>query len=430
MSKKKIIQVPKGTYDILPQDQAYWDKIRKSAQDTAADFGFLRIDTPMIEEQELFARGIGLGTDIVEKEMYSFTTRGKDKLALRPEFTAGIARAFIEHGLFSIAQPLKLWSVGPIFRYEQPQAGRYRQSHQVDFEVFGSTDAVLDAQIIQVAFWFLKKIGLKDIILHINSIGCKDCRGLYRKALVDYYRRNAKKICADCKVRLKKNPLRVLDCKNEKCQEIIAQAPVMVDYLCDDCKEHFKETLDYLDELEISYYLDSHLVRGLDYYNRNVFEFFISQEGEGKKPLALGGGGRYDGLIKLLGGKETPAVGLALGVERIIGEMKKRGAKVPEKAAPEVFLLQLGVLAKRKGLKLYEELLRNKISVAESFSRDSIKAQLKLADKMQAKIALIFGQQEALDDTIIIREMDSGVQEIVPLSRAVKKLKKKLVRGK
>ncbi len=409
----------------MPQDQTYWDKIRKVAQDTAADFGFLRIDTPLIEEQELFARGIGLGTDIVEKEMYSFSTKGRDKVALRPELTAGVARAFIEHGLFSLSQPLKLWSVGPIFRYEQPQAGRYRQSHQIDFEVFGSADAVLDAQIIQVAFWFLKKIGLKEVVLHINSIGCKDCRGLYRKALLDYYRRNTKKICPDCKVRLKKNPLRVLDCKNEKCQDVISQAPVMVDYLCDGCKEHFKETLDYLDELEISYYLDSHLVRGLDYYNRNVFEFFLPQQ-EDKKSLALGGGGRYDGLIKLLGGKETPAVGLALGVERIIGEMKKRGVKVSGRAAPEVFLLQLGNLAKRKGLKLYEELLRNKISVAESFSRDSIKAQLKLADKLQAKIALIFGQQEALDDTTIIREMDSGVQEIVPLSKVIKELKKRL----
>lgn len=425
MSRKKIIQAPKGVRDILPREQGYWEKIRKIAQETARDFGFLRIDTPIFEEQDLFVRGVGTGTDIVEKEMYTFTTKGKDRLALRPELTAGIVRAFIEHGLFSIAQPLKLWTLGPLFRHERKQAGRYRQHHQLDLEIFGSEDAVADAQVIQAGLWFFKKMGLKNIILHINNIGCPGCRPAFRRALLDYYRKNKRKVCPDCRVRLKKNPLRVLDCKDERCQEIIGQAPILVDFLCEDCKNHFKQTLDFLDEVEISYYLDNHLVRGLDYYNRTVFEFFAPRE-EGEKPLALGGGGRYDGLVKLLGGKDTPAVGLGIGLERVIEEMRRTKVKTNGKLIPAVFLIQLGDLAKKKSLRLFEDLLKNKISVAESFSRGSIKSQLKLADKVGAKISLILGQQEALDESVIIREMETGIQESVPLSKVIKELKKKL----
>jgi len=431
VSRKKIIQAPKGTRDILPNDQPYWEKIRKIARETARDFGFLRIDTPLFEEQELFSRGIGLGTDIIEKEMYAFTTRGKDKMALRPEFTAGVTRAFIEHGLFSIAQPLKLWSLGPIFRYEQPQAGRYRQAYQANFEIFGSSDAVSDVQTIQAGLCFFKKAGLKNVTVHLNSIGCVSCRKDYRKALLEHYRRYRGKICADCRMRLKKNPLRVLDCKNEKCQEVISEAPISIDHLCEGCKNHFKKTLDYLDGLDVSYYLDNHLVRGLDYYNRTVFEYFVSSEKEDdRRQTALGGGGRYDGLVGLLGGKESPAIGMALGLDRLVDEMKRQKVKISEDPAPAVFLVQLGDLAKKKSLKLFEELLKNRIGAAESFSRDSIKSQLKLADKLGAKLALILGQQEALDETIIVREMAGGVQETVPLSKAIQEIKKKLKRMK
>lgn len=425
MTRKKIIKAPKGMHDLLPKDQPRWEKIRKAADNTADNFGFLRLDTPILEEQELFARGIGLGTDIVEKEMFTLTTKGRDKLALRPEFTAGVVRSLIENGLFSVAQPLKLWSIGPLFRYEQPQAGRFRQFHQFNMEVFGSQDAVLDAQVIQAGFWFLKKIGLKNIVLHINSIGCENCRKEYRKSLLAYYRPHKNKLCGDCKNRIKNNPLRLLDCKNEKCQEFKERVPVIVDSLCDGCKDHFKQTLDFLDGLEISYYLNNNLVRGLDYYNRTVFEFFAVDEKENKS-IALGGGGRYDELVKLMGGKETPAVGMALGVERLIEQMKRQGLKVPASSGPTVFLVQLGKLAKLKSLILFEELLKKRISVAESFSRDSIKSQLKLADRMGAKIALILGQQEALDDSIIIRTMETGVQETVPLKKVVGELKKKI----
>jgi len=425
MARRKIISGVKGMRDILPAQQPLWDKMRKGAEETAAAFGFWRLDTPILEEQDLFARGIGLGTDIVEKEMFTLTTRGRDKLALRPEFTAGVVRAFIQHGLFSLAQPLKLWSLGPLFRYEQPQAGRFRQLRQFNLEVFGAADAILDAQIIQAGFWFFKKIGLKNIILHLNSLGCAKCRKEYRRALLAYYRPHKNKLCADCKKRSRQNPLRLLDCKKEQCQELAQKAPLLVDHVCDDCKDHFKQVLDYLDGLEISYYLDNTLVRGLDYYNKTVFEFFAADEKEGKKN-ALGGGGRYDGLVKLLGGKDTPAVGMAVGLERVAEEIKKQGVKINGQNQPTVFLIQLGKMAKKRSLLLFEELLRARLAVAESFSRDSIKSQLKLADKQGAKIALILGQQEALDDSVIIRVMETGVQEIVPLVKVIKELKKKL----
>lgn len=430
---KKIFQAPKGTYDILPQDQVYWEKFYKTFKNIAEDYEFQRIDTPIIEETELFNKGTGVTTDIVQKQMFSFKTKGDDNLTLRPEGTPGVVRAFIENGLINLPQPVKLYYLGPMFRYEQPQAGRFRQFYQAGVEVLGSEDAVLDVQVILFFFRLLQNLGIKKINVQINSIGCPGCRSAYKKVLIDFYHSRIKKICANCRNRLKLNPLRLLDCKQDKCQEIAKEVPGMVDYLCGECHDHFKNTLEFLDELEIPYFLNRSLVRGLDYYTKTVFEIWPEESGEKQKApayrtgrqIALVGGGRYDGLMNLLKGKDMPAVGAAAGLERIIALMKEREIKVSP-ASPFVFLVQLGNMAKKKSLKLFDQLQREGISITESFSRDSIKSQLKIADRVGAKFSLILGQQEALEGTIIIRDMATGVQETVPLDKITQIIKKKI----
>ncbi|MDD5589913.1 MAG: histidine--tRNA ligase [Candidatus Portnoybacteria bacterium] len=428
MSKIKIknFQAPRGTYDILPEEQPWWEKIRKTVKELSGDYGFSKIDTPIFEDMELFARSAGASSDLVEKEMYSFRTRGGDQLALRPEGTAGVIRAYLENGMVDLPHPVKLFYFGPMFRYERPQAGRYRQHHQFGFEVIGGDEPVLDAQVIQLFLHISRQVGLKKLSVHINSIGCPECRPGYRRALVDYYRSKKQKICPDCQRRLKENPLRLLDCKEEKCQPIKAGAPLTLDYLCPACHGHFKSVLEFLDELEVPYFLNHQLVRGLDYYTKTVFEVFF--ESEGQPPLALGGGGRYDGLVKNLGGRPTPAVGFGAGIERIISLMKEQGVKVPVKPAPKIFLVELGELGQRKSLKLFEELHKEGIIVAESLNKSNIKSQLKIADRIGVKFALILGQQEALEGTVIIRDMQSRVQETVPLAKVAGELKKRLAK--
>lgn len=423
--KVKTFQVPKGMRDILPEEQVFWNKFINTASEMARDYGFQQVETPILEDAELFMRGTGTTTDIVTKQMYTLTTAGGDKLALRPEGTPSIARAYLEDGMLAMPQPVKLFYYGPMFRYEQPQAGRYRQFYQFGVEVIGERDSVIDAQIIQFCYNVFKALGLKKINIQINSLGCPQCRPSYRKSLLDYYRYRKTKVCPDCRRRIKENPLRLLDCKEEKCQPIKSQAPATVDHLCDECKKHFKEVLEYLDELEIPYFLSNTLVRGLDYYSKTVFEIFWEEE-DGNLSYALGGGGRYDGLLKELGGKPTPAVGASLGVDRIVEMMKKEQVKAEDEFKPKVFLVQLGVMGKKKSLKLFEKLYEAGITTAESLSRDSIKSQLKIADRLGVKFALILGQQEALDNTVIIRDMTSGVQETVPQDKIVEEIKKRL----
>ena len=420
---QKIFQAPKGMRDLLPQDWVFWDKLIKSGQELAEEYGFQKIETPIIEDAELFARGTGETTDIVSKEMYFVKTAGGASLALRPEGTPGAVRAYMENGMVSLPQPIKLFYYGPMFRHEQPQAGRFRQFYQLGLEIFGDPGAVLDAQLIQFCFHLLRLVGFKKVNIQINSLGCLQCRPAYRRALLDYYRYRKEKVCPDCRCRIKENPLRLLDCKEEKCQPIKAQAPAMVDYLCDECRKHFKEVLEFLDELEIPYFLNNSMVRGLDYYTKTVFEIFWEEEGISQ--IALGGGGRYDNLVKELGGKPTPAVGVGLGLDRIVELMKKEQVKVGSGPNFKVFLVQLGLMGKKKSLKLFERLHQAGILAAESMSRDSIKAQMKIADKLEVKFVLILGQQEALDGTVIIRDMQSGVQETVSQEKVVEELKKR-----
>ena len=422
-------QAPTGAHDILPDEQGYFRKIYSVCENVANFYQFKKIDTLILEETELFSKGTGIGTDIVQKQMYNLKTKGGDFLTLRPEFTPGIVRAYIEHGMRNLHQPVKLYSIGPVFRYERPQAGRYRQFHQFDLEILGEANPVIDAQIIQISYNILKELKFKKLIVEINSIGDDQCRPRYRKFLVSYLKRRETDLCADCRQRLRKNPLRVLDCKEEKCWKIIERAPQAINYLCNECRQHFKEVLEFLDEIELPYNLNPYLVRGLDYYTRTVFEIFEEKEGseQEKKTSALLGGGRYDNLVKMLGGRPTPGCGAAIGIERIVNLMKAKEVRVSLLTAQaKIFLAQLGSLAKRKSLNLLESFRKEKINIAESFSSDSLKSQLAQADKIEVKYTLILGQKEVLENTIIIRDMKTGQQETVKMEKVVSIMKKKL----
>jgi len=412
--------------DVLPEDQVYAKKLNKAVESVANYYGFLKIETPIVEQAELFLKSVGADTDIVGKEMYSFRTKGGDMVCLRPEGTAGIMRSYIEHGMHNLPQPVKLWYVGPFFRYEKPQAGRFRQFHQFGFEALGEANPSVDGQIIQMSYDVLKEVGIKNIIIEVNSIGDSECRPYFKKILTSYFRSRKSSLCSDCQRRLKENPLRILDCKEEKCQRVKSGAPQIIDHLCDNCHTHFKQVLEFLDELELPYTLNPYLVRGLDYYTKTVFEIVEKTE-DGQTQGSLIGGGRYDNLAKVLGGRDTPSCGSAGGIERIISLMKIKEVKnVKGKDDPQIFLAQLGQLAKRKSLKLFEEFRSAKIHVAESFSKDSLKTQLRTADKMGIRWVLIFGQKEALEDFITLRDMDSGVQKEIKLDEVVQEMKTKI----
>lgn len=417
--KKKGYQSVKGMHDILPKDQLYWDKIRTETKNLADYYHYGRIDTPLVEQADLFEKGVGEATDIVEKQMFVLKG-GKDKLVLRPEGTASVVRAYLQHGLTHRPQPVKLYYIGPMFRKERPQEGRFRQFHQAGFEIIGDgNDAIYDAQIVLSCYRLLESLKIKKLDIQINTIGCKVCRPDYRRRLVDYYKK--KKVCNNCERRLKTNPLRILDCKDNKCQEFKKDAPVILDCLCADCKSQFKGVLEYLEELGLPYSLNNYLVRGLDYYNQTVFEIFA----EGFDG-ALASGGRYDYLAKILGGKDASAVGVGIGLERVIAVMKKNEVKLIAKQKPKVFFIHVGSLAKKKSLGLIEELKNAGVKIGEALGKGSLKAQLRQADKDEAVIALIFGQKEAFEKSIIIRDLATGSQESVLLDKFIKEVKKKL----
>ena len=420
--RKLKFQSPSGMHDILPEDQQYFQKIQEVCENIANFYGFEKIDTPIVEEAELFSKGIGISTDIAEKEMYTLRTKGGDLLALRPEGTASVARAYIEHNMLNLPQPLRLWYFGQFFRHERPQAGRFRQFWQFGFEVFGESSPIIDAQVIQIFYNILKELKFKNLIVEVNSIGCRHCRSYYKKLLISYLKSREVSLCSNCRRRLRENPLRVLDCKEEKCQRIISHAPQMIDHLCDECKEHFKSVLEFLDELGLPYSLNPYLVRGLDYYTKTVFEIFPeSLDKEQKsKVSALVGGGRYDNLVKALGGRDSPACGGSAGIERIIQESKESSIKWTMKnKSSNFFLAQLGELAKKKSLIVVEKFREAKIPILESLSKDSLKTQLGRADKLGAKYCLILGQKEALGDTIIIRDMKTGEQKAMKMDKVI-----------
>lgn len=421
---KKQIQLLRGMKDILPRDQHYWKTVFETAQKLAEDFGFDRIETPLLEEASVFMRGVGKATDVVEKEMYVFEDRDMEKVALRPENTASIVRAYLQHGMWNQPQPVKLWYFGPFFRHERPQEGRQRQFHQLGLEVLGDASPVIDAMVIQMTYLYYTELGI-PVSVQINSIGMPDDRTRYKMELVQYYRSHRNTICETCKARLMKNPMRVLDCKEESCQPIKANAPQIVDYLSNESRDHFMKVLEYLDELGIPYFLNHTLVRGLDYYTKTVFEVVTTDEEQGSQ-TALCGGGRYDLLVEELGGKPTPACGVAPGIERLISQMKKRQVPLPPKRTPQVYVAQLGDLSRRKAMVLFARLREEGVMADQDFSKGSLKAQLESANANKIPYAFVIGQKEVQEGTVIIRDMDSGVQETVDFNRAPQILKRKL----
>lgn len=431
MAKKEQFQVLSGMKDILPEEQIFWQQFYNNASTIAGLYNFERIDTPILEDFGLFQKGTGEETDIVQKEMFSFKTKSGNHITMRPEGTPSVIRSYIEQGMEKQILPVKLFYIGPMFRHERPQKGRRRQLHQFGVECIGESDPIRDVQVIQVFFSLFEKIKMLDIRIEINTLGCAICMPKYKKKLKEYYSSHVKQLCADCRKRYRKNPLRLLDCKDEKCQRIKLKTPQVLDYICDDCRTHFKKVLDYLDVLEIPYILNPQLVRGLDYYTRTVFEIFkgeVSEElpDQKEKRLALASGGRYDNLVSLLGGKDTPGVGGALGLERVIDILQERTKKDTQQKKVSVFIVQLGEKAKKQSLFLLQDLQKANIKTGEAFGRDPITSQLKVADKLGAKISIIIGQKEVLDNVVILREMNTGSQETIPIPKLIKEVKKRL----
>jgi len=375
-------------------------------------YGYERIDAPAFEDTKLFARSVGEDTDIVKKEMYTFEDRGGSLLTLRPEGTAPVCRAYLEHGLHNLPQPVKLYYIASIFRYERPQAGRYRQHYQFGYEAIGDDDPALDGEVIDMAWRFFSSVNLRHLSLQLNSIGCKKCRPNYVAALKSYYASHTQELCPDCKTRLKRNPLRLLDCKKPSCQTVADSAPRSIDYLCPECAEHFKQLKRYLQLLDLPFVVNHHLVRGLDYYTRTVFEI---QPEEGGAQSTLVGGGRYDDLIEELGGKPTPALGFAAGIERIILNLKKQKVAIPALAKPRVFIAYLGDKAKDEAIKLASALRGAGIGVIEAVGDKSLKAQLRQANNLGAGYAVIIGEQEIKTGTVILRDMTSAEQKAIPI---------------
>jgi histidyl-tRNA synthetase len=407
-----MFQAPRGTQDILPEEQAYRRYIEQKAADIAQLYGYERIDTPAFEDAGLFIRGVGEGTDIVEKEMYNFTDRGGSPMTLRPEGTAPVCRAYLEHGMQNLVQPVKLYYLAPIFRYERPQAGRFRQHHQFGCEAIGDPDPSLDAEVIDMAWRFFESLGLNRNTLQLNSIGCKQCRPNYLKALEEFYSSCSGQVCPECAARLNRNPLRLLDCKKPQCQQISAGAPKSVDYLCPDCKEHFSRLTGYLGILGLPYNINHCLVRGLDYYTRTVFE--IQPEVEGSQST-LGGGGRYDNLIEELGGKPTPAIGFGSGIERMILNLKRQNVPVPQTLKPGVFIAFMGDEARQEAIKQAAGLRKAGIGVYETLGEKSLKAQLRQANTLGVAFTVIIGEDELKTGTAILRNMADASQEPVGL---------------
>lgn len=426
--KLKQFQSVKGMHDVLPKDAPAWDRVQKVTREITDFYNFLPITTPLVEPLELYLRTTGESSEIVEKQMFSVKTKGGDLLALRPEFTPGIARAYIQHGLSHLASPLKLFAFGPLFRHEQPQAGRFRQLHQIDFEIIGGeNDPIFDAQIILATYRIIEELKIKNIRIELNTIGCRVCRPAYKKQLVSYYKLKEKQLCGDCRRRLPINPLRLLDCKNESCLKLKEDAPIILDSLCGICKSHFKSVLEYLEDLKLPYTLNHHLVRGLDYYTKTVFELFTEAgEGEGELDFALAGGGRYDYLIEELGGRPTPAVGVALGVERLIEIMNRRNLVSNGRLKDKIFFIHIGELAKKKSLALIEQLKEAHLPVLESLGKESLDAQFKAANKAGSPLAIIFGQKEAYEESVIVRDMKTGAQETVPIPKMAAHIKRRL----
>lgn len=409
-----MIQKPYGTNDILPGHTEKWQYIESVARETAALYGFGEIRFPTIEYTELFQRGVGDTTDVVQKEMYTFDDREEGRsISLRPEGTASVARSVIENGLYGGTMPLRLYYIINCFRHEKPQAGRYREFYQFGVELFGATSAAADAQIIALGAAFLRRLGL-PFILRLNSIGCKKCRADYQRALVEYFSAHRDKLCDSCKTRLERNPLRLLDCKSEICSEIAKDAPKTTDYLCDDCAQHYNELLATLDGMGIEYVSDPKIVRGLDYYSRTVFEYQFTGIGAQN---ALGGGGRYDGLIESVGGPSLSGIGFAMGINRLILAMEQTGASYPEQPKPTLYIAALGAPAMRRAAVLAQQLREQGVRAESDIVGRSLKAQMKYAGKSGFRYTLMIGDSELETGRAFLRNMEQSEQTEIKIDR-------------
>lgn len=422
-----MYQAPRGTRDILPEEQAYWRYLEQKAIEVCQLYGYQRIDTPIFEDTELFTRSIGEGTDIVEKEMYTFQDRGGNSLSLRAEGTAPVCRAYLERGMGNLPRPVRLYYLAPIFRYERPQAGRYRQHYQFGIEALGSDDPVVDAEAIELAFSLFNALGLKNLSLKLGSIGCPSCRPAWVERLRAFYQEKQALLCRDCRNRLRRNPLRILDCEKEACREVSRVVPKSFDFLCPECWKHFEKLKRYLSLLSLDFELDHRLVRGLDYYTRTVFEIQPLEEGGAQATLC--GGGRYDELIKELGGRPAPAVGFAMGIERVILHLKKQGIPVPPLPHPLFFLAYLGQEAKEKALEYAARLRRAGVGAALAPGNRSLKAQLRQANSLGVRYALIMGEEELKEGKVLWRDMEKGEQQNLTFTELLEKTKSISQRG-
>ncbi len=411
-----MIKAVRGVHDILPSESVKWQHVESAARQVFEAYGYEDIRLPIFERTDLFARGIGEATDIVQKEMYTFDDRGGESITLRPEATAGLLRAYIEHGLFVLPKPIKLYTMGPMFRYERPQAGRYRQFHQLDVEALGDEHASLDAEVIAMLVEFFRRLGLTERLqVELNSLGDENpaCRPRHRAELVRYLRGNAERLCEECRERTERNPLRVLDCKTPACRPVLDHAPALGEFLCADCAAHFERTREYLDAMGVGYRVSPRLVRGLDYYVRTTFEFTTTELGAQN---AVAGGGRYDGLIKLLGGPPDPGIGFAVGLERVVQLLPDdgHGARAPRR--PHVFLIPLGSAALTQLLPIATVLRAQGTVVDVGRGERKLGKELERANKLGVAYAVIVGDAELERGEATLREMKSGSQRSVPLA--------------
>jgi len=400
-------KAPRGTRDILPKEAVGWHYLEEKFKQMCYIYNFQEIRTPIFEEKELFVRGVGEESDVVKKEMYTFKDRGERELALRPEGTAGVARAYIEHGLYNIPQPVKLFYYGPMFRYDRPQEGRQRQFYQMGIEIFGAGEPYVDVEVIKFTADFFSALGFKKLKLHINSVGCPQCRPRYEEKLKEFARDNLERLCKDCRNRTILNPLRLLDCKEESCRALMEGAPRLESYLCDSCSTHFNEVLKSLQRLNVSYIVDHHLVRGLDYYTKTAFEFISEEIGA---QSSLGGGGRYDNLVKIFGGPPVPGVGMAVGVERILLALEREKLWPAEDKLEGVFVAIDGAEQREEGLTMLYLLREKGLKADTDYLNRSLKAQMKFAHRNRFRYVIIFGKEEKLKNEVKLRDMLKGEQ--------------------
>ena len=414
-----LTNAPRGTKDILPDSVGSWNYVGQKIRDICARFGYEEIRTPMFEHTELFHRGIGEGTDVVDKEMYTFEDRGGRSITLRPENTASAVRAYLQNKLYGDGALTKLFYIGSMFRYDRPQAGRMREFHQFGVEALGEANPAVDAEIILLAMEFLKSLGLKDLKLSLNSVGCPSCRPAYRKALQDYFRPHFEELCGDCKERFERSPLRILDCKADADKEFMTGAPNITDCLCDECREHFEKVQSFLRDAGVDFELDPRLVRGLDYYTKTAFEIKYAPLGA---QSAVAGGGRYDGLIAEMGGNPTPAVGFATGLERVLLALEKQGLLPEQEKKADAFVVALGAEAQSAGFKLLQKLREAGLKALMDYAGRSMKAQMKQAGKAGARFALILGEDEIKENAVMLKDMGKSEQQKVSLDEVINQI--------